>query len=86
MRTDELAPRVSLFEPEAAQSKNWFVINPAFWAILAAFVAGAIAASVFQSLQTGNGFRTWWRLGCVAVFWFVMAIVGVVRGLNKSRP
>jgi len=85
MRTDEIAPRVSLVEPEAARRKNWSVLNPAFGAILAALVAGAIAESVFQSFQAGNGFRTWWREASLAVFWFVMAIVGVVRGLKKSR-
>lgn len=85
MRTDEIAPRVSLVEPGAVHRRKWFAFSPAFAGILAAFIAGAIAESAFQSFQAGNGFHVWWRIALSATVWFVIAILGVARGLNKSR-
>lgn len=85
MRTDKIAPRVSLTGSGTVQRMKWSVFNPAFGAILAALVAGVAAESAFQSFKAGNGFHTWWRDAIYAAFWFVMAIFGVVSGLNKSR-
>jgi hypothetical protein len=85
MRTDEIAPRILLTGSETVQKKKWSVFNPAFGGILAALVAGVAAESAFQSFQVGNGFHVWWRDARSAAFWFVMAIFGVIRGLNKSR-
>jgi hypothetical protein len=85
MRIDETAPRVFSTGSGTTEKKKWSIFNPAFGAILAAFVAGLAAGSAFQSFQVGNGFHGWWRDASVAVFWFVMAFIGVVRGLSKSR-
>ena len=83
MRTDEIAPRVALTPAESAQNKKWSVLNPAFAALLAAVVAGVFVGSAFQNYAAGVRFREWWREALSATVWFGIAIVGLVRGLNR---
>lgn len=84
MRTDEIVPRGSLIQTDSATGKKWSVFNAAFGGLLAALVAGLFAERVFQSYQAGIAFRVWWREALMATFWFAMAIIGVVRGLNQT--
>jgi hypothetical protein len=60
------------------------VFNPASGELLAALVAGLFAESVFPSYQAGVAFRVWWREALMATFWFVMAVIRAVRGLNQT--
>lgn len=84
MRTDEFVPRGSLTQTDSATGKKWSVFNPAFGGLLAALVAGLFAERVFQNYQAGIAFRELWREALMATFCFVMAIIGVVRGLNHT--
>jgi hypothetical protein len=83
MRTDEIAPRVALTQEEPGQPKNWSLVNPAFGGIGAALVAGLYAESAFQSYASGSRFHEWWRGAVIAGGWLVMAVIAVVRGLNR---
>jgi len=84
MRTDEIAPRISLSDADDVQRKKWVVFNPAFRGLLSAFIAGLYADSAFHAYQAGMGFDVRLRV-FTATLWFGMAAVGVVRGLRKAR-
>ena len=83
MRTREIEPRVPLTQTDSSAGRKRSVFNPAFGGLLAALVAGLFAESVSQSYPV-VAFRAWWREALMATFWFVMAVIGVVRDLNQT--
>jgi len=83
MRTDEIAPRGSLTKTES--SREWPSFNPAYSALVAALIAGLFLEAAFQRYQAGLPFREWWREALSVMAWFGIAIVGVMRGLKRTR-
>jgi hypothetical protein len=81
----KLAPRGSLIQTESSREKRWPPFNPAYGALFFALVAGLFAESAFQSYQNGLPFREWWREVLSTALLFGMAVIGVVRGLNRAR-
>lgn len=85
MRTDEIAPRVTIVDSGIKKSKTLSVLNPAFGAIFCALIAGMKWQLALQTIQAGKSAEGWLFDAFFGLSWFVLAIVGVLRGLRKNR-